>query len=732
MASISGNVGTVDSVLKHQYLKPLETPLKRPRTSPLYLAVLAVVTCVMLILPVVYVGLVGLVAYATYYHAVYDVTIFSEVRNVKAALIGYIAPLLVGVIAVLFMVKPLFAPRRMNYAPQALNRRDEPLLFAFVDRLCDAVGAPRPSAIHIDMDLNASASFAGLFSGLIANRLVLTVGLPLVASMSVTEFTAVLAHEFGHFAQRSAMRLSYIVRSISGWFARVVYERDGWDEALDNAVSDGGHWAVQLIALLAKLMVWLSRRVLWVLMVIGHVVSLALSRQMEYDADRFASCVVGTKSVQDMLRRLPELDAATQVSYGSLGQAWAERQLPDNFPAMVALRAANVPDEFRKQLKVAHETQKTGWLDTHPSTRDRVRSLAKTPEESHFDFAERASTLFTHFDAISKIMTLQLYRDNLGNQVSSNNLVPVEVREAKREAVVQQSESLQHYAAGLLNPIRAVFFEPDAVPDDADERAMLLMSARGAFAERAPAARQAIESWKEAHQKLSDFSIYVAKRDAGVRNLDYRKLGLASDEDGVVKQKRLQLESIVKTERAKLDRALKYLMHRLRLSLEIALTQFPTPAEETYDLSDAGSANPVQVRMEILSAMGSVFGHIDALRQRFLCLDGQLTHVEELGRNQHYVALVKASLGESVRAIDAVRNAFTGLPYPYANGSISLSEHLVPNRPTDSDPAGVMAASETLLQRYYELYERIMGDLAEKGLAIEAELGLEALSHPQA
>ena len=67
---------------------------------------------------------------------------------------------------------------------------------------------------------------------MIGNDLVLTIGLPLAATMSVRELTAVLAHEFGHFSQGVGMRFSYLTVVINRWFARVVYERDAWDERL--------------------------------------------------------------------------------------------------------------------------------------------------------------------------------------------------------------------------------------------------------------------------------------------------------------------------------------------------------------------------------------------------------------------------------------------------------------------------------------------------------------------
>jgi hypothetical protein len=51
--------------------------------------------------------------------------------------------------------------------------------------------------------------------GVFKKDLVLTIGLPLVAGLSVREFGGVLAHEFGHFAQGGGMRLTALVRYVN-------------------------------------------------------------------------------------------------------------------------------------------------------------------------------------------------------------------------------------------------------------------------------------------------------------------------------------------------------------------------------------------------------------------------------------------------------------------------------------------------------------------------------------
>jgi hypothetical protein len=196
---------------------------------------IVLVSFFMVMLPLVYLALIGAVGWMVWYHAVNHTGMISAAsgvgsgrnagRAVVLAFLAYLAPIVAGVGLVLFMIKPLFSKPATDSGRRTLKPEDEPLLFEFVDRICKAVSSPRPQRIDIDCNINASASFnRGIFS-MAGNDLVLTLGMPLVAGLTMRQFGGVLAHEFGHFAQGAGMRLSYLIRSISYWFTRVVYER---------------------------------------------------------------------------------------------------------------------------------------------------------------------------------------------------------------------------------------------------------------------------------------------------------------------------------------------------------------------------------------------------------------------------------------------------------------------------------------------------------------------------
>ncbi len=119
----------------------------------------------------------------------------------KIAAVIYIAPLVAGAMVVALMIKPLFARPPRGPRSRSLEPGEEPLLYAFVDGVCDSVGAPRPARIEVDCRVNASAHRDGGLLGVLGGKLILTIGLPFAAGVSLKQFAGVLAHEFGHFSQ---------------------------------------------------------------------------------------------------------------------------------------------------------------------------------------------------------------------------------------------------------------------------------------------------------------------------------------------------------------------------------------------------------------------------------------------------------------------------------------------------------------------------------------------------
>ena len=408
----------------------------KTRVSILYQFGLLLVAGTMLLLPVLYVGLIALAGFGLWYWCTQFTFLLGGHGRVAIFRVGaYLAPLMAGVILVFFMVKPLFARRPKAAQPLALHPGAEPLLFAFVQRICEAVGAAPPRRIDVDCQLNAAAGFRRGFFSFFGNDFVLTLGLPLVAGLSVGQLAGILAHEFGHFTQGFAMRLTYVIRTVNFWFARVVYERDAWDVALDEWLeeSEGG---LAFVAMLAQIGVGLSRQILKLLMLIGHGVGCFMLRQMEYDADSYEIKVAGSEVFESTTKRMHVLHQSLEKSYKTIRVGWNNnRELPDNFAAYLLGTDHAMAPTHRAALEDRVGLRKTGLLDTHPSEGDRIRCARAAADPGVFIAHEPSAVLFSNFDVVARQVTQLHYSDDLG--------IPVGLAKLQRTEELFRSESVQ-------------------------------------------------------------------------------------------------------------------------------------------------------------------------------------------------------------------------------------------------------------------------------------------------
>jgi Zn-dependent protease with chaperone function len=393
-------------------------PLRKTRVSFFYTAGLCLVAIMMLLLPVVYVFMIGGAGWLTYLWGIQAAGLLRY--NIggfylyMAQLLLYVTPLFAGIVLVTFMVKPIFARRAPCAQPLALNREAEPLLFAFVNEVCQAVRAPLPRRIDVNCQLNASAGFRRGFWSFLGHDLVLTVGLPLVAGFNTRQFAGIVAHEFGHFTQGAGMRLTYVIRTVNGWFMRVVYERDSWDLALKE-LAESHEWRLAIIASIARLGVWFSRLLLTGLMLVGHAVGCFMLRQMEFDADSYAIKLAGSKAFEEITARMRLLSYAMDRSYKDLRTKWnINRALPEDFPDYFLDHHAQTPESIQTQLLDRLGMARTRWFDTHPADADRIRAARQAAEPGILSLTSSATNLFSNFAALSRQVTLLHYADDLG------------------------------------------------------------------------------------------------------------------------------------------------------------------------------------------------------------------------------------------------------------------------------------------------------------------------------
>ena len=504
-------------------------PIVRPRIGVLYRAGLAAVAVAMVLLPLLYLALVLAAAGGTA-STLYSIAT-DEDMGLKTRLYGFVFFAAVGGTVVFFLFKPLFAPKdRGGDGSRVLVPAEQARLFAFVAELCAVVGAPRPSRIQVMCDANASASLRrGLWS-IGRKDLVLTIGLPLVRDLGLRGFAGVLAHEFGHFAQGSGMGLTYIVRSVNGWFARVVYERDAWDVWLLRWSEERGDFRLTIVGGIARFCVGLVRMVLKLLMWTGHGISSFALRQMEYDADRSEVLVSGADAFEETSRRMLYLGVAGQVTWNALRESLQEGKLVDNIPALTQASLGRLSDSDLAEILAAEMGEKTGIFATHPATRDRIRAAHALGGEGVLEVDAPATDLFDDFDSLCRSTTEAEYKSIIGGGRGGVERVSVEEFVRGWKSAERAYDAFKKEFGEDYHPGAAMFPTPDAPASNGDLtriQARLAECASKTSSARAPAA-DALRRFEEQLAHMSEIhSAMATARAGGKPSLD----GLAASVD---------------------------------------------------------------------------------------------------------------------------------------------------------------------------------------------------------
>ncbi len=130
-----------------------------------------------------------------------------------------------------FLVKPFFRrpPKERNFWAE-IDSTEHPRLHAFLKQLCRETGAEFPHRIYLGWDVNACVFYDdGLRCLFLPTPKNLQIGLGLLNVLNLSEFKAVLAHEFGHFTQKS-MRVGSYVYIANRFMIDMVAGRDWLDD----------------------------------------------------------------------------------------------------------------------------------------------------------------------------------------------------------------------------------------------------------------------------------------------------------------------------------------------------------------------------------------------------------------------------------------------------------------------------------------------------------------------
>ena len=648
---------------------------------------------------------------------------------VRVPYIKWIAPF-IGVIVLIGMIKPLFAMPSFRTPPVELAPEEHPLIHRYVYRLCELLNAPRPRSIWVDSEPNASASLRyGIFS-IAGNNLILTIGLPLVSTFTLRQLTGVIAHELGHFNQKAGMRVPLFAHTLNQLIHRIVYERDTFDQKLDDWSRTAGPigWFLKL----ARLFNWLNRGMLWLMMMINHALVSRLLRMMEFDADQYEVAIGGSREFAVTAQTLALIGYSTGKAHEKIGLASLEKRLPDDLPLLIKSELKTLPATERKQILAASEARQAPWYESHPSDSERIQAAAVTRHAGTHKLQAPASILFPNYAKLCKDATRKFYVERAPELLKKSQLVPTAsiIQESGRDD--EAAKAVERYFQGAFDihrpivPIKVPTRPTDDLPGDIER----LKAARGRMVTLATQAwglnrehREhvvvgAIASIaKEAIEKgVPIVPEAFGLTEASVRDAD-QHIGDAQTEAQAVDAKLRAFESVA---RERLELGLRLLFD------DRAVARLP----RERIVADRAETE------RMLTVVSALERNRPLVNEISRCVAGFSVFVGVIDPNRPHPAVVHLLLHHGENLLSQIRqisNTLNRVAYPFeGTGTANVGEYLVAASPEKEDLGAIASTANELYERFGLLMQRISSRLTLVAENVETALGLARLADASA
>lgn len=365
-----------------------------------------------------YLGLAG-----WFLHTAYKLTFGAQAGSANGW--GWLVAACAAFLAV-FMLKALFFVKAGQMGRELeLKRSEQPRLFEDLDRLADRAGAPRPHRVFVTPRVNASVFYdLTVLNLLFPSRKNLEIGLGLVNALTLGEFHAVLAHEFGHFAQRSMAvgRWAYVAQQIAG---HLVARRDALDDFLRGL--SRFDFRIAWIGWVLSVIVWAIRSLVDLAYRGVEVIQRALSREMELQADLVAVSLTGSDALIHALHKLQAADDSWDRALGFVGGEHGKRRgTIDAFAVQTRMlqrmgKVLNDPHYHRApavpaERPDAHRVFRAEWAQppqmwlTHPMNHVREENAKRRYVSAEID-PRSAWVLFDEPQALREQVTARMIND---------------------------------------------------------------------------------------------------------------------------------------------------------------------------------------------------------------------------------------------------------------------------------------------------------------------------------
>ncbi|MCJ8155631.1 M48 family metallopeptidase [Chryseobacterium sp. SSA4.19] len=341
----------------------------------------------------------------------------------------------VGLVVFYYLIKFIF--KKNNYSNKhfiEITHENQPELFSLIDEVVKETGVNKPGKVFLSSEVNASVSYNSVFwSMFLPVKKNITIGMGLINTTTVGELKTVLAHEFGHFSQKS-MKIGGYVSQAEKIIFDTVYNNKDFENSLKY---NSAHWIFQLSASVSIAFINVFQYVLKLFSDFLFKNNASLRREMEFHADSVATYVTNPKEQASALLRLSLSDTALNsalVFYAESNQAYYPENIFENQTALMRILSernsypyennlpkVNLEDLVRyNKTKIEIEDQ---W-SFHPENDKRIEMIWKNRTKNIPENNDLAKNIIRGFDEVCKVLTekyLALYDiENTGETITDN------------------------------------------------------------------------------------------------------------------------------------------------------------------------------------------------------------------------------------------------------------------------------------------------------------------------
>lgn len=612
----------------------------------------------------------------------------------------------------LLFAKPLLSLRPRRYRGVLIPAEQEPDLHMFVEDVCQRAEVSVPVEIRLNNDVAINTRHYRGVMGFLRGELVLTIGVPLMASMNTSQLAALIVQSILCYRSRHNPRMSFLVMAANGWLQRALYEDDPLDRGLRHGL-ERGRFSPGMVNGLEKLF-GVSRKLMVPRILVSRMFERRVLQRIVADADKLAFALAGSEGFNHMLEHRRLLEHGRDEMMQMLQQQWQEKgELPDDMVQQLLLHVRSYPVTVHEQLLHAQEQYKAETGDIVPSDAQRIKSLSKQHRTPGYDCLSPANTLLRYFSKLTRTMTLRYYHNRMHIPVTPDKLVRQIVKGSMEYELNELIDNFFNRLVYLTLPLKLGLLLQGKLDEQQsrDEWQKAVKQCKTDYSR----ARAEFNACIEAEEALLGTSMKEAMLHAEL----WRKIDEGKPRKGELEE----FHQLCRDREDEFEETLLKLRQYLkpyanRLASALAMLRFNSAVTDAEQLTrEVNFLIGVYDRIEtVLPQLRSLKLHTELLETLLSYRSGQ-KQPKLNDRIDEQAADIRQLLTSIRVALKDIAN-----PYPARRGGKQLMNYLLMESYTEETPTGDVDRGKDVVLRLGLMQKRILGRLISIAMEVEKQL----------